>query len=240
VLKEINDNSPGNIIRHNRLQNNLPDNKDVVVLRVNFQGLIPAGEAVLENKGEELYAGKKVYHLSAKAVVLPFYSKIYNVRAEADSYIDPYKLYTLKFTQTLILPNKPRDEKVILYDQEKNFMELKGVKRQILPGTQDPLSAIFFLRHQKLGLGKEFDLNINTNQKNYQLYAKVTEKEVYTLGSKEVNVWVMDAIIRRRDKNPYHKTTMRLWLLDNPAKTPLLIKVMSNVGLVTARLVSTE
>jgi len=237
ALKEISNNNPFHIIKYNKLHDKLSNDNKILVYRVDFQGLIPTGDATLENKGEELYLGRKVYHLSARADILNFYSRIYNAQAQVDSYIDAVKLYTLKFTQTLILPNKPKDEKVVLYDQEKNFMELKGVKRQILAGSQDPLSAIFYLQHQILEPGKVFDININTNQKNYQLYAKVIGRELYTLDSKKVGVWVLEATIRRRDKNPYHKTTMKLWLLDNPSKVPIFIRTVTNIGIVTARLI---
>ncbi len=240
ALNEIGNNNPLTIIKYNKLQDKLSADSNIFAFRVNFQGLIPAGHAILENKGEESYQGKKVYHLSARANPLAFYTKIFNVQAKVDSYVDVDKLYTLRFTQTLSLPNKPRDEKVVLYDQDKNVMELRGVKRQILPATQDPLSAIFYLRHQDLELGKIFDLNINTNQKNYQLYAKVIGREEYTLEAKKIGVWVLEGIIRRRDKNPYHKTTMKMWLLDNPSKTPIFIKTLTSIGQVTARLSGVE
>jgi len=240
ALKEISNNNPYAIIKYNHLEEELSASGNILVFRVNYQGLIPAGQAKLENKGEELYQDKKVCHLSVKIYPFDFCSKIFNAQAQADSYIDTAKLHTLKFKQCLILPNKPKDEKEVLYDQDKTFMQLKGVRRQILPDTQDPLSAIFYIRHQNLKIGKEFDVNINTNQKNYQFYARVIGREEYTLKARKIGVWVLEAIIRRRDKNPYHKTTMKLWLLDNPSKIPILIKAMSGIGQVTARLTSVD
>lgn len=240
VSMEIGKNNLVSIIRHNKLQNKISADGNSLVFRVCYLGLFPAGQARLENKGEELYQGKKTYHLSAKAYPLNFLSGMFNVQARVDSYIDAGKLHTLKFTQRLTLPNKPKDDKEVLYDQDKNYMQLEGIRRHILPNTQDPLSAIFYIRHQNLELGKVFDLNINTNQKNYQLYAKVIGRQEYTLKTEKVMVWVLEAIIRRRDKNPYHKTTMKLWLLDDSFKTPIFIKAMTNIGQVTARLISVE
>lgn len=240
VAKESSSNSPVSIIRYNGLENESSADSNILVFRVNYLGLIPAGQARLENKGIEFYQGRSVYHLSAEAKPLDFYSKFFKAQAQADSYVDSDKLYTLKFEQILMPPNNPEDKKEILYDQENNFMELRGVKRHILPGTHDPLSAIFYIRHQNLEIGKVFDININTNQKNYQLYAKVIGREEYALGAKRVGVWVLEGIIRRRDKNPYHKTTMKLWLLDNPSKIPVLIKTMTNIGLITTRLTEVE
>ncbi len=237
AFREISSNNPLSIIKHNNLQNKLSAKSDNFTFMVDFQGLIPAGSARFENKGEELYHGIRVCHLSAIAYPLDFYARFFNARVQVDSYVDADKLHTLKFKQTSILPNKARQEKEVLYDQGNNFMELKGIKRQILPDTQDPLSAIFYIQHQDFKLGKVMDININTNQKNYQFYAKVIGREEYTLEAKKIGVWVLTGIIRRRDKNPYHKTTMKLWLLDNPSKSPLLIKTMSSIGQVTARLI---
>lgn len=240
ALKEISNNNPFTIIKYNHLENRLSSSGNIFSLRVTYQGLIPAGQARLEDKGEKLYQGRKVYHLSAEAYPLGIYSKFFNARIQVDSYVDTDKLNTLKFKQRLALPNKPQDVKEVLYDQNKHFMELKGVKRQILPGTQDPLSAIFYIRRQNLEIGKVFDININTNQKNYRFYARVTEREEYILEARKIGVWVLKGIIRRRNKNAYHKTTLKLWLLDNPSKIPILVKTMSSIGQVTARLTSVE
>lgn len=240
AFREMAGNSPSNIIKHSRLQDKLPAKGNTLIFRVNYLGLIPSGLARLEDKGEELYQGRRVSHLSAHVRPLSIYSGFFNGWAEAHSYIDTDKLCTLKFMHRLILPNKPEKEKEIFYDQENNFMELKGVKRKILPGTQDGLSAIFYIRRQEIGLGKTFDLNINTNQKNYQLYIKVVKREEYILGKTRVGAWVLDVVIRRRDKNPYHRTTMKIWILDNPSKIPILIKAMTNVGPITARLTDVE
>lgn len=240
ALIQFNINKPIHILRRLNLQNKLLLEPRIMILRVNYLGFLPVGEAKLENKGEQILEGRKIYHLSAQASVLEFFSKFFNAKAQVNSYIDKEKMHTLKFTQTLIIPDKPKEEKEILYNQNDNVMELEGVRRQILPDTQDPLSAIFYIQHQNFELGKAFDVNINTNQKNYQFYIKITGKEEYTLGTDKVGVWVLEGIIRRRDKNPYHKTTMKLWILDSPAKIPILIKAMSNIGVVTARLINID
>jgi hypothetical protein len=203
---------------------------------VNYLGFLPTGQAELKNMGIEIYQGKEVYHLLAEAKVSKFMSKFLNAKAIINSYIDKNKLHSLRFTQTSILPDKPKDEKEVLYDQEKNIMELRGVRRQILPDTQDPLSAMFYIQHQPLELGKEFDININTNQKNYRLYVKVIRKEEYLVDNKTVRLLLLQGDIRRRDKNPYHKSTFNLWILDNQYKIPILIKAMTNGGLITIRL----
>jgi hypothetical protein len=96
---------------------------------------------------------------------------------------------------------------------------------------------MFYIRHQSLEIGKEFDININTNQKNYRLFVKVIKDEEYKIKDKKAKVWVLTGDIRRRDKSPRHSSTMTLWILDNPSKTPLLIKVTAGIFPFTARLI---
>lgn len=210
------------------------------VFEVDFLGLFPLGKAELVNRGIEAYQDKQVYHLSARVRSLEIISRFFDAQAYVDSYFDKDKLHSLKFSQVLIIPDKPKDEKEVLFDQKNNIMELKGVRRQILPDTQDPLSAFFYLQRQPLELGKEFDININTNQKNYRLYAKVIKKEEYFVQGKKIGAWVFQGAIRRRDDSPFHSSTISLWLLDNPSRSPILIKAMTNIGLITARIVNLE
>lgn len=241
ILIQLNRNDPAYIIKSLNLQERLTGEPRKTVFRVNFLGFSPfGGIAEINNVGVEAYDGNSVYHLSAQARTEGFISMFFNPKADADTYIDKDNLYSLKFTQVLTLPDKPPEAKEVLYDQKNNIMELKGIKRQILPGTQDPLSAIFYLQHQDFKLGREFDININTNQKNYQLYARVVKKQEYAIGNKKIEVWILEGDIRRRDKNPLHSSKVSLWLLDNPSKTPLLIKFMTNVGVVKAWLIRVE
>ncbi|MDD4938547.1 MAG: DUF3108 domain-containing protein [Candidatus Omnitrophica bacterium] len=239
AFNEASKNNPASIIKDNNLHDKLSQDPRKIVLLVNLFGLIPAAEATFEDRGIELYEGREVIHLSGYARPLNFIRKFFNARAEADSYMDKDKLHALRFRQKIIRPNKA-DEREIFYNQKDNFMEAEGVKRQILPDTHDPFSAIFYLRKQPLRVGSALDLNINTNQKNYQFLVKVTKREEYSIGSKKIGVWVLEAVVRRRDNNPYHKTTIKFWLLDNPSKTPILFKAMTNVGQVTARLTAIE
>lgn len=239
LLQQIK-NRPLSIIESLNLQDRLSIEGKTAVFRVNFLGCLPVGYAKIKNTEDQFYRNKKIFHITAIASVSGVISKLFNAKAQADSYMDKEKLHSLKFKETLILPDKPKEEKEVLYNQEKNVMELRGVERKILPDTQDPLSALIFIQRQPLKIGKEFDININTNQKNYRLYAKVIKREEYAIEDKKVGVWVMKGDIRRRDKSPRHSSTMTLWLLDNPSRIPLLVKATTNIVSITARLIDVE
>ena len=233
-------NRPAAIISRLSLHNQPPLDYKRLIFRVNFYGFLPLGYAEIRDLGEENFKGRKVHHLSAEASLIELISRFFEVKAKADSYVDLDRMHSLKFSESLIIPDKAKDEKEISYDQERNVMTIEGIERYILPDTQDPLSAMLYIRRSPLEVGKDFDININTNQKNYRLYVKVIGKQIHNLDGKATGVWVMRCDIRRRDESPYHSSEMMLWLMDEASRTPILLKVMASGVYITARLIEVQ
>ncbi len=204
--------------------------------KVNLFGIIPAGEAVFTAEKTEDYNGAKVYHLNASVRPLKLYSGVFDGYAIVDSYVDVRSLNPLLFKQNVKSPGKEKPEKEIFYDQVKGVMTLDGVQRQILPNTQDPLSAVFNLRHMDLSKIKEIEMNINTNQKNYILSGKIKERTI-TVKKQLYKIAVIEAVIRRRDKDPYHKSNVTFVFLEGKENIPVLIRVFASGALVTAKLI---
>ena len=203
--------------------------------KVNLLGIIPSGDAVFTAEKTEDYKGTEVYHLNASVRPLKLYSGLFNGYAIVDSYVDARSLNPLLFKQKVKSPGKEKPEKEIFYDQVKGVMTLDGVQRQILPDTQDPLSAIFNLRHMDLSKIKDIEMNINTNQKNYILSGTVKERAI-TIKKQLHKIAVIEAVIRRRDKDPYHKSNVTIVLLEGKENIPVLIKVFASGALISARL----
>src|SRR4030042_1423861 len=238
VLVQLNKNTPQAIIRSINLAKTKINNTETLEFAVAYLGIFPFIEATLDILPDTVYNSKKVYHITAQARALKLVSFFFNASAKMDSYIDKEKLYPLRFMQTLIIPDKPKDEKEVIYNQKNNIMELRQVRRQILPDTQDFLSVFFFIRKQPFKVGKEFDLNINTNQKNYRFYSKIIDRKEYDIRGQKIGVWILKADIRRRDKSPRHSSSIIMWILDNQSKTPILMKSITNIGSISARLIS--
>ncbi|MCM8770304.1 MAG: hypothetical protein NC936_00335 [Candidatus Omnitrophica bacterium] len=74
-------------------------------------------------------------------------------------------------------------------------MTIGGEERIILSETYEPLSAIRYIRNQDFEKLKDFDLNINTNQKNYGMKGVVLSKERISLNHKNYFVWKLKANI---------------------------------------------
>lgn len=204
--------------------------------KVYLFGIMPVGEAVLALENQEKFNGQDVYHLRAVAKSLKLFSKFFNGSAAMDSYIDKEDFNPVLFKQRVIFSGKPDMEREITYDQKNGIMTMAGVRRQILPNTQDPLSMLFNLRRMDFDRVKELEININTNQKNYLLKGTITKQDV-SIKQKVFNIVLIKAQIARMDKNPYHKSQVDIVFLKDKENIPILIKVFASGMLINAKLV---
>ncbi|MDP2905508.1 MAG: DUF3108 domain-containing protein [Candidatus Omnitrophota bacterium] len=204
---------------------------------VNFLGIIPAGEALFSNQGLTDYKGVRAYHLSAFTQNLKIYHGLRKVSATLDSYVDAQDSNPIFFSQRLSVSGRPDTYKEILYDQKAGIIEVAGLKRQMPYGTQDPLSAIFNLRKMDFTKNKNFELSLNTNQKNYVLEGTARDM-VLSIHGKDYAITVLEGKIHRRDKNnPYHQSKVTMYLLKQDGENiPVLIKVFASGILINAKL----
>ncbi|MDD5255019.1 MAG: DUF3108 domain-containing protein [Candidatus Omnitrophica bacterium] len=207
--------------------------------RIYLFGFFPVGDAFLYSPRQESFEGQPVYHLRARAQSLKFLSFIFSGSTELDSYVDRRTLNPVLFRQSLYVKGKADTSKEVSYDQQNKEMTLAGVKRQILDDTQDHLSAIFKLRQMDFSVQKDFDININTNQKNYALKGSGGSSST-TVRGKPYALTLLHATVSRRDKNPYHRSSMDMAILKDRGNIPVLVKVFASGGVIHARLIGIE
>jgi len=221
-----------NLIKKGQIQNGQ------LRYRIYLSGILPIGEAILGTEQIEEYQGQKVYHLNAKAESSKLFSKFFSGYAALDSYLDMQQLPIL-FRQKAIVTGKQDINKEVFYNQSEGFMSIGGVKRQIFPNTHDPLSAVFNLRRMDLEKASDFEMNLNTNQKNYILEG-TTEQKALLINKKIFKIFVAKAEIRRQDNNPYHKSNITVVFLKEKENIPILIKVFASGVLINAKLIEIE
>lgn len=206
-----------------------------LVCKVYFLGLFPVGRAVLKDEGLMKLEGKDFYHLSAQAGPEDLINKIYPFAAGIDSYLDPKTFLPVFFRQDIQTKDK-EIRKEVSYNQINNVMEINGERRTIFPETYEPLSVLHKLRRMDLANISSFDLNINTNQKNYAFTGEISKENIQIKGG-SLGIYKLKGRIFRRDKNPYHQSKIEIVLLDNGPKTPVFIRVFSSGALITVRLI---
>ena len=204
--------------------------------KVYLLGVLPIGEAIFGIERMEEYNGKKIYHLHAVAQSLKVFSKFFSGAALLDSYVNTEELNPIIFKQKIIISGKKDIDREVIYDQKSGVMSIAGVKRQILPNTQDPLSAMLNIKRMDFNKVREWEMNINTNQKNYILKGIAAQQDII-VNKKTYRIVLAKAEIKRRDKNPYHKSNISMVLLNEKENIPILIKVFSSGILINAKLI---
>jgi hypothetical protein len=222
-----------------RLKKGGPLKEGNLVYKIYAFGLIPVGYARINKALTETYNGRNVYHLSASAKSADYFSRFFHAATQLDSYIDPQTRNSVFFKQKVSVSNKSEVTKEITYDQQKGTMTMAGVKRQILPNTQDALSAIYNIMAIDLAAHKGFAIFLNTNQKNYIMEGSVATKEVRAAGT-VFRLSSADVEIKRHDGNPHHKSKISITMLKDYGNIPILIKVFASGAMINAKLVKIE
>jgi hypothetical protein len=229
-------NSDPAIILNNLIQRGGQLRSGEFTYRIYFFGCLPIGEAVFAAGKIEELQGKTVYHLTVIAKSLKFFEKMFKAKATLDSYVDLQLFAPLLFKEKMEIPGKDSVSKEVVYDQEAGFMSIAGIKRQIFPNTQDSLSLIFNLRRMNFGKTEDFEMNLNTNQKNYTVKGKAEPKEL-ALDSKKYRLFFLRADIFRRDKNPYHRSKIKMVLVESKENIPIFVRVFAGGAVITSKLV---
>lgn len=227
-------NNPRIIISNLLKKHNIRDGQ--LHYRFYLFGFLPVGNAIFDAAKLETYRGQKVFHLSVAADSLKIFAKFFSGSVTLDSYIDSQKYYPILYKEKISLSGKPDINKEVFYYQENEIMSIAGVKRTISPNTQDSLSAIFNLRRMDFDKIRDFEINLNTNQKNYILIGAAKPNDLQ-IGEKTFEAVLLKAEISRKDKNPYHRSKIEMVLLKEANNIPILIKVFASGILVNAKLV---
>ncbi|MBU1124806.1 MAG: DUF3108 domain-containing protein [Candidatus Omnitrophica bacterium] len=203
--------------------------------RISLFGVIPLGDAVFARESSQAYEGRLALKLVTTAKSLKVIEPALKGEVVFESFIDPLRYLPFRFAQKIIVKGKKDVDRVAFYDQNQGVMTIAGERRQIPFGTHDPLSAIFTIRKMDLDTVTSIELNLNTNQKNYVLEGTVDNKEI-KIGGKNLRFAIVKAGIRRKDKNPYHRSKITMVLLKDQENIPILIRVFASGAVIKAKL----
>ncbi len=207
-----------------------------LIYRVNLFGVLPVADAILKVERLEEYNGQKVYHLSATANSLRWYTKMYNAYAILDSYVDINTHDPILFRQKAVIANEKVINKEVYYDQKNGIMTLNNIRRQIPPHTQDPLSLLFNIMHMDFDRVEGLEMNINTNQKNYVIKGLKRSRDM-SIDKKAYKLVFLDVDIKRREKSPYHQSKINIVFCRDKENIPILIKVFASGAFLSAKLI---
>lgn len=197
---------------------------------------IDVGIATLTVKEITERNGRRVYHIIAVAQSAPLISKIYKVEDRISTYIDVEKLYPVRFEKQQ-REGGYRSDEYTDFDHRKGkahyFSRLNHNKKEfnIPRKVQDPLSCMYYFRLQDVDIGRSVFANVNADEKNYLLEAKIHKKGIINIkGVGEWEAFMVEPLPWFQGKIK-RKAKATMWFSADEKRIPLLM-VTSGIPLV--------
>ena len=206
-------------------------------------GIVSAGTAVLEVAERRSLSGRSVVKLIHTARSNEFVSAFYPVNNRVESLLDEEAAYPhhLLFKRR---EGKRKNDIEVVYDQaaHKATVTKDGNTEtmEVPPAVQDNLSVIYFARTLRaMDVGTSTIIHVNHDKKNYKLELRVegTERLKGPLG--EFDTVRILAIMPFRGLF-MNEGNIRIWVTNDAARVPVLMKAKVIIGSITATLTGAE
>ena len=206
---------------------------------------MPVGTAVTHVQGMTEVDGRPVYNLLTYTKANRLISLIYKVDDRMTSQVDAETFRPLFFKKRLREGRRKKDQQFKFDWEKKEVTYYKGRgknirKRRTIPledYTQDPLSALYFLRGMDLSVGVESTLNIVTSRKCWDVAIKPLKKEqIYLRGLGEFTAFVIEPVVEFEGLF-VHKNKLKIWL-EEETKIPL--KMIADIPIGSISLILSE
>jgi len=198
-------------------------------------GPIRAGYAYMEIPEIVDYQGRRCYRAVSRAESNDFFSTFYKVRDRAESLIDSVGIFSWRFQKSL-REGKYRADIVEHFDQYRHRVITRKDTVPVPPYTQDVLSALYFVRTQKLEVGKSIEVSTFSDGKKYPLIVKVHRKEKIRVAAGKFSCFVVEPMLKSTGIFK-HKGRITVWLTDDVYKMPVMMKTEILVGSIIAELI---
>jgi hypothetical protein len=204
--------------------------------RLRYRGYwmgIPVGWAELSVSYEEDEEGRPILHFRSKAWSTGIFGRIYPVEDQVDSYFDLNNLRPLRYRIKQSEGNHKHDKRI---DFDHSSGKATYSKDQepprvfdVTPGIQDPLSSLYYLRMQKMEVGKPVEVKSFVRRQN-----AVIEVEVLRISVIETGFGILDTYLvspSSQYEGIFKKSgRIKVWLSADELKIPIRIESRIAVG----------
>jgi len=193
---------------------------------------IDVGQIIMENHGLEVINGEEAYHLTVITISNDFLSNFFKIEDTIHTWISRENGNPIRFEKVIKEGHYERHD-VIEYDQEnqtaiysrKDKKDREDRSMDIPPDVQDALSLIFWLRRQPMGLGKRFKVDVNADEKNWEVDVEIIGKglfETETMG--ETKAYTMKPSASHEGKM-LNKGDLLAWITVDRRRIPIAFEV---------------
>ncbi len=197
-------------------------------------GFVNAGTAVMEVARMIEYKNRPCYQIVTTAKSNSFFSTFYKVEDRVESIVDALGIFSWRFEKNL-REGSYRADRIYEFDQPKNIVFYKEDTIAVPPLVQDAISVLYFIRTQKLEVGKSIFVDNFTDGKLYPLEVKIIKKERITVTAGTFDCIVVEPLMQSVGVFK-HQGKLKVWLTDDRIKMPVQMKSKVLVGSITAEL----
>jgi hypothetical protein len=202
---------------------------------VSWSSYLVAGTATLTVREKRPSYDSVAYYIVAEARPGAILSKLYTLYYKLDVLLDAYTLLPQRAStyseegqrHRLKVTNFNNTARKAVYEPQAG-----GTTKQeiALPAyAQDALSAIYVLRAIPLKAGEQMTMPVNSGGRNYRIAITNEALETVKTGAGTFPAWRLRPQVLD-DRGQADTRAIRLWLADNPSRTPVRLQVSLAVG----------
>lgn len=210
--------------------------------KMSYSNFLNAGYSTMEVR-ETTNNDKEAFHILGKGKSTGIVSLFFNVKDDYQTYMYKESLLPYRFIRKIDEGGYTKDEE-ILFNHDKKEATVKNHKRNTVnkhpigDDIQDLLSALYFLRNQKLTnlkTGDEIELKMFIDQETTNFKLHFLGKEVVKTKFGKVNSLKFRPMVQT-GRVFKKQESLTIWISDDENKIPLLIKADLAVGSLRADL----
>jgi hypothetical protein len=192
--------------------------------------------------------GKKSFNFIIDLKSTAFFSKVYAVDDVVQTFVDYEELVPHVFKLNIRDSGQVKEAQSYFDNinlkadywehryTEKNGHEEKKLTWSILPYSQNPFSAVFYMRVFKWTIGKEYSFRVADDEKNVIFRGRALEKTTLNTEAGKFNAIKIKAEVYSRG-NLAKATDFYMWISDDDRKFILRIEVKLPIGSLTSEVV---
>lgn len=208
-----------------------------------YYSFVKAGTAYIRNRGLVDIGGRPAYLIQTTAFSASVIDAFFKVRDINQSWLDARTFYSRGYGQSVREGNYKRDEWVIFDPANRRYygqIQKKEAPREI-SGTletdvTDFLTALYYVRAQKLEPGKDIVFDIINREKQYPLIVKVYGRERVKTPAGHFDCIKVEPQLRGEGIFVAKGKSLTVWLTDDAYRMPVKMKTEVFIGSVSATL----
>ncbi len=210
--------------------------------RMSYSNFLNAGYSTMQIKGTT-HKEKEAFHIIGIGKSTGLISLFFKVRNNYETFIYKKSLKPYRFIRKINEGGYTKD-KEILFDHTKKEATVKNHKHNtikkypISSNIQDMLSALYFLRNQKINnlpIGKEIEIKMFFDQEINAIKLRFLGKEIIKTKFGKVKALKFRPVVQK-GRVFKGREGVTVWISDDDNKIPLRIKASLSVGSLRADL----